>query len=59
MPRSGTSLVEQIISSHDSVYGAGELSTLMELCISNIKKSGYQMERIKIISSEKNLKSNS
>ena len=25
MPRSGTSLVEQILSSHDQVYGAGEL----------------------------------
>ena len=28
MPRSGTSLVEQIISSHSEVYGAGELSYL-------------------------------
>ena len=26
MPRSGTTLVEQIISSHPEVYGAGELS---------------------------------
>ena len=25
MPRSGTTLVEQIISSHNKVYGAGEL----------------------------------
>ena len=25
MPRSGTSLVEQIISSHSNVFGAGEL----------------------------------
>ena len=31
MPRSGTTLVEQIISSHKSVYGAGELSTLSKL----------------------------
>tara|TARA_B100000787_G_scaffold34739_1_gene24111 strand:+ start:219 stop:2129 length:1911 start_codon:yes stop_codon:yes gene_type:complete len=28
MPRSGSTLVEQIISSHRGVYGAGELSTL-------------------------------
>jgi Tfp pilus assembly protein PilF len=28
MPRSGTSLVEQIISSHHKVHGAGELNTL-------------------------------
>lgn len=31
MPRSGTTLVEQIISSHKSVYGAGELKTLTRL----------------------------
>ena len=31
MPRSGTSLVEQIISSHHKVYGAGELYTLSKL----------------------------
>ena len=28
MPRSGTTLVEQIIASHHAVYGAGELDTL-------------------------------
>ena len=28
MPRSGTTLVEQIIASHNQVYGAGELTTL-------------------------------
>jgi len=28
MPRSGTSLVEQIISSHEEVYGAGEINSL-------------------------------
>ena len=28
MPRSGTSLAEQILSSHPDVYGAGELTTL-------------------------------
>jgi len=31
MPRSGTTLVEQIISSHHKVYGAGELSALGSL----------------------------
>jgi tetratricopeptide (TPR) repeat protein len=29
MPRSGTTLTEQIIASHSQVYGAGELNTLM------------------------------
>ena len=31
MPRSGTTLVEQILSSHPDVYGAGELTYLTEL----------------------------
>ena len=31
MPRSGTSLVEQIIASHPDVYGAGELMFIMNL----------------------------
>ena len=31
MPRSGTSLLEQIVSSHPDVYGAGELTLLTEL----------------------------
>ena len=39
MPRSGTSLVEQILSSHDKVFGAGELSFLEEIISSKI--NGY------------------
>jgi Flp pilus assembly protein TadD len=35
MPRSGTSLSEQILSSHSAVYGAGELKNL-----------GYQIEQV-------------
>jgi hypothetical protein len=31
MPRSGTTLTEQIIASHPDVYGAGELSDLMDI----------------------------
>lgn len=31
MPRSGTSLVEQILSSHPAVHGAGELSILQDI----------------------------
>ena len=31
MPRSGTSLVEQILSSHIKIYGAGELSFLSDI----------------------------
>ena len=35
MPRSGTSLTEQILSSHPDVFGAGELT--------NLKQMGYDM----------------
>ena len=31
MPRSGTSLVEQIVASHPNVYGAGELTFITEI----------------------------
>lgn len=31
MPRSGTSLIEQILSSHHSVYGAGELPLISDI----------------------------
>ena len=54
MPRSGTSLVEQIISSHDAVYGGGEINTLMKLCFPLIE--GKQSNcKDKNIPSEKNL----
>ena len=33
MPRSGTTLVEQIISSHSGIYGAGELSIVEEILV--------------------------
>jgi len=38
MPRSGTSLIEQILDSHNSVYGAGELKTLSDSIEQNVKK---------------------
>ena len=31
MPRSGTTLIEQIISAHTNVYGSGELPYLTEI----------------------------
>jgi tetratricopeptide (TPR) repeat protein len=34
LPRSGTTLVEQVLSSHPQVYGAGELETLRDLVAS-------------------------
>ena len=38
MPRSGTSRVEQIISSHPEVYGAGELNAIGRLCVPLVLK---------------------
>ena len=47
MPRSGTSLVEQIISSHHSVHGAGELTNLKEI-ISPILKNYLNQNKRKL-----------
>ena len=38
MPRSGTSLVEQILSSHKNVYGGGEMSLLPNIINKNFLK---------------------
>ncbi len=38
MPRSGTSLVEQILASHSSVYGAGELGSMKRLVVPMIMR---------------------
>jgi tetratricopeptide (TPR) repeat protein len=37
MPRSGTSLVEQILASHASVHGAGELNWIAGICADVVK----------------------
>jgi len=42
MPRSGTTLVEQIISSHHAVYGADELSTISDLTSSILANPSTQ-----------------
>lgn len=43
MPRSGTSLIEQILSSHSKVHGLGELTYISDISnqLSNIKKIAY------------------
>jgi hypothetical protein len=68
MPRSGTTLAEQILSSHNNVYGAGELNFLREaidleltgkdgdfdLGSTNLKRAReYYLEKIKIFGNEK------
>ena len=46
MPRSGTSLVEQILSSHSRVYGAGELRYLKEAVDSSLTSiEGYSFPK--------------
>jgi len=57
MPRSGTTLVEQIIASHKEVYGAGELSFLTNVIHDNFF-NGDLIDKQRIIenqNSEKNL----
>ena len=45
MPRSGTTLVEQILASHPLVHGAGELTTLEEILIDRLGESLSPIER--------------
>ena len=41
MPRSGTTLLEQVLSSHSNIYGAGELNYLPKI-IDNFKLDKLQ-----------------
>lgn len=40
MPRSGTSLIEQILASHSAVFGAGELTLLEKTILDNLPPGG-------------------
>ena len=58
MPRSGTSLVEQILASHSKVYGAGELVFLEDIVDSEIKKkAGLNEQGIYLSFSDEELNS--
>ena len=48
MPRSGTSLIEQIISSHSKVYGAGELNFITDLINKKFVKNDIYFLKDKI-----------
>lgn len=41
MPRSGTTLVEQILSSHPDVFGAGELTDLTQIMVSDMDEGVF------------------
>jgi len=67
MPRSGTSLAEQIISSHKNVYGGGEIHLLAKFFTEKLKKNSqeinfdndlhnFQKEYLEIISAIDNSK---
>ena len=44
MPRSGTSLVEQILSSHSKIYGAGELPFLKQSILDKFNKEFFMYD---------------
>ena len=45
MPRSGTSLIEQILSSHEQVYGAGELNHIHNFINQNFLSNNNVIEK--------------
>jgi tetratricopeptide (TPR) repeat protein len=49
LPRSGTTLTHQILSSHSKVYGAGELPFMSQLIMKNINNSKF-MDLLKDVS---------
>ena len=54
MPRSGTTLIEQIVSAHRDVFGAGELKFLSDSIHKNILLDNkFINEKIEEISFEK------
>ena len=53
MPRSGTTLTEQILSSHSSIYGAGELDFL-DNAINLIDWQNNKIQKKDIIEIRKN-----
>ena len=51
LPRSGTSLVEQIMSSHSKIYGCGELDYITRLVVENFYTNGIlNKEKLKKLS---------
>jgi tetratricopeptide (TPR) repeat protein len=52
MPRSGTTLIEQIISSHDDVFGAGEVDIIPQLIKKNFNNNKFDSSNFKKIGDE-------
>ncbi len=47
MPRAGSSLTEQILASHSSVYGAGEILTVQTVCIDAVENFPEDLVNLK------------
>ena len=54
MPRSGTTLVEQIISSHADIFGAGEIEFIPEIITKNFGNKNLRLYFDQIIEFDKN-----
>ena len=59
MPRSSTTLVEQILSSHSKVFGAGEVEFIPDLVKEKINKKDLKKIGEEYINKMKNISSNS
>ena len=46
MPRSGTTLTEQIVSSHSAVFGAGELTTFPKIVLPLIREKEFSHKHV-------------
>ena len=58
LPRSGTSLVEQILASHSKVYGGGELTILELLIKKNLtKENKFEKDKLENINNLKTINS--
>ena len=57
MPRSGTSLVEQVLSSHKDVYGGGELTFVEDYLIKNRGSIGLRMPEVLTNPNKENISS--
>jgi len=57
MPRSGTSMIEQILASHSQVYGAGELNDIKDIASTSLKfLKNSSVENIGDLTSDERIK---
>jgi tetratricopeptide (TPR) repeat protein len=49
MPRSGSTLVEQVLSSHSKIHGGGEMNLVLKLCATLPKETGCEQAPLECI----------